>query len=133
MARPLREESNETAIAGLQRRERQLRNRGPGGWMTIGSESPTWAPAWQNSFAAAPAPYAAPAYRHGTHWELEFKGHVDVSDAVSDTVAWTMDLDHRPTEDISFITDVLNGVGFSLARMHIDSESGDVTFTWPAT
>ena len=66
----------------------------------------------------------------------DFKGHLDGSSAISPSVAFNIALD--PDEmtlpgDIYFHTIVTDGVDFQSAMVFINSLTGDVRITFPAT
>ena len=81
------------------------------------------------------------AFRLHADGSLEFKGHLSAAAASSGTVAFTLpgvnagEVDFVPPNDQFFHTTITttDGVSFSLALVHIDSDTGDVTITWPAT
>jgi len=65
----------------------------------------------------------------------DFKGTIDATGATSGDVAFTMILD--PDEmtlpgDIYFNTIITDGTDFMTAMVYMDSQTGDVTLTWPA-
>lgn len=124
MPRPLHEENPEARTRGLDRHKDILYRRGPGAWVT---------PTLLNSFANPGGNYGDAKYRHGEHWELEFDGYIDVSAATSGTVAFVIGLDYRREKHIDLLTSVRNAGNFSVARMVIDKDTGEATFTWPAT
>lgn len=86
-----------------------------------------------------------PGFRFRWHMDgsLEFKGYLEPG--TSGTVAFTLPgaeyddetdpgTDYRPDQDSSFITNVqVSPTVFSLARVELDSTTGDVTITFPAT
>jgi hypothetical protein len=72
---------------------------------------------------------------------LEFKGHLDASGATSGTVAFTLpgftdgEPDYTLPNDQYFHTVITpdDGTTFQIALVFIDSTTGDVTITWPAS
>lgn len=87
-----------------------------------------------NGFVAAGAPYGVIQYRKFFNDGIEFRGHLSVAGASSNTVAFILVRSHWPINDVSFITDMVTGVSsFSLARVIIKSSDGTVTLIWPAT
>lgn len=100
-----------------------------------------WAPALQNSFAQPTAPLEPFAFRKHMDGSLEFKGHLDASGATSGTVAFTLpgaadgEPEYIPENDQYFISAITpdNGATFQTALVFIDSTTGDVTITWPAS
>jgi len=90
-------------------------------------------PTLLNSYAAPSAPMTRVRYRlHRKHNSLEFAGHIDASAATTNTVAFVLIQPFWPEYDISFLTDIYNGVTFSTARCFINSVNGNVTLSWPA-
>lgn len=82
------------------------------------------------------------AFRLHADGSLEFKGHLDTSGgASSGTVAFTLpgavpgEIDFLLPNSQFFHTTITNddGLSFTLALVHIDAVTGDVTITWPAT
>lgn len=77
------------------------------------------------------------AFRLHSDGSLEFKGHLDSSGASSDTVAVTLpgavvgEVDFRPANDQFFITTLWDGSGFIPAAVYIDSDTGEVTISFP--
>lgn len=87
-----------------------------------------------------------PGHRFRRHADgsIEMRGYLIPGS--SGTVAYTLpgagvspttgeaDVDYRPTVDTSFIADIKTGPStFILARVEIDSTTGDVTITYPAS
>lgn len=69
---------------------------------------------------------------------LEFKGHL--VPGTSGTVAYTLpgaitvEPDYRPGHDVSFLTDLAaSPTTFTIARVYIDSVTGDVTIFFPVS
>lgn len=81
------------------------------------------------------------AFRLHADGSLEFKGHLRVTGATSPSVAFTLpganagEVQFRLPHDQFFHTTITtdDGTSFTLALVHIDSATGDVTITWPAT
>lgn len=98
-----------------------------------------------NNWAQPDPPLEKFAFRLHTDGSLEFKGHLDASGAASGTVAFVLPglytdpadalPDFRPPNDQFFHTTITtdDGTSFSLAQVHIDSDTGEVTIVWPAT
>lgn len=122
--RNIHEESLATRQRGSERTIETLLRRGPRRWIE---------PDLLNGYANPGGDYGNFAYRHGGHWELEFDGYLSVAGATSDTVAFIMEATHLRDKHIDLLTSVRNGSGFSIARLFIDKDSGEGTFTWPAT
>lgn len=126
-------------------RQEQRKPNLPGNWIVVGdfialddpgNDPPTvsWrSPPYENGYTYAGTPYDDPAFRHGLDGALEFKGHVDVSGATSGDTAWTLPASFRPPFDVSWTTDVSDGVTFFLARVSVDASTGAVAMIWPAT
>lgn len=97
--------------------------------------SPWITPTLLNGFIAPGGSKQSVKYRlHFKGDALEFAGHIDATNAVSNTVAFTLIQLFWPTADISFITDIETGTAtFSTCRVYISSVNGNVTLTWPAT
>jgi hypothetical protein len=115
-----------------QTRAQQLAKHGPERIIYVGGGS-ALCPPWQNFFDHQGPPYAAVGFYFDLHGKLKFVGHIDASAASSGTVAFTLPDIFVPDHDDSWVTDVWDGTTFSLARVWIDSASGDVTITWPAS
>lgn len=90
-------------------------------------------PPYEDGTTYAGPPYAFPAFRHGLDGNLEFRGHVDISGASSPATLCTLPSEWRPEHDVSWITDLVDGASFVLARVAVDSSTGVVTLTWPAS
>jgi len=92
-------------------------------------------PTLLNSFVAPAAPKTRIRYRlHGRTNSLEFAGHIDVSAATTNTVAFVLIQPFWPEYDISFLTDMSTGATtFAVSRVFISSINGNVTLSWPAT
>lgn len=96
-------------------------------------------PPYQDSTTYAGTPYDYPAFRHGVDGSLEWKGHVDVSAATSPAVLCTLPSEWRPRNelqapmDVSWPTDLFDGVSFTIGRVQVDATTGDVTLVWPAS
>lgn len=84
---------------------------------------------WSN----AGAPYFNAGYRLGIGDDtLELRGNVTPdSPSSSGTVAFTLPIGFRPSADVSFVTDIEYGAGFTAARVLIESATGDVTIEFP--
>ena len=96
----------------------------PGAWVPASIEA-----GWSNSGA----PYYSAAYRLGLGGDtLELRGNVTPdSEASSGTVVFTLGPGYVPASDVSFITDITYGAGFTAARVLIDSATGDVSMEFP--
>lgn len=98
-------------------------------------------PPLENGFAQPAAPLEPFAFRLHADGSLEFKGHLDADAAVTDTVAVTLpganagEVDFLPDMDTYFHTTIIEagGTQFTLALVFIDSTTGAVTISWPAT
>jgi len=96
-----------------------------------------------NDWAQPSDPLEKFSFRLHKDGSLEMKGHLDASlGAVSGTVAVTLpgvnypdEPDFRPSQDQYWHTVITpdDGLTFSIALVFIDSTTGDVTITWPAT
>jgi hypothetical protein len=85
-----------------------------------------------NSWVDAGLPFSDLAYRRGLGPQsLEFKGHI--TGGASGTVAFILDVDYWPDNDLSFLTDVGDVGAFMVGRILVDSTTGEVTVTFPAT
>ena len=116
---------------------------GPEQWIFVGDfvavddpgnnppDTNEWSPPFENGWANAGPPYAYVAFRVGRHKELEFQGHLDPSGATSGTVAFTLPPYWRPERDVSWLTDVYDGVTATIARVSIDHTTGEVTVVFP--
>lgn len=99
-------------------------------------------PPLENGFAQpSPSDDLEPfAFRLHADGSLEFKGHLDASGAVTDTVAVTLpganagEVDFRPASSQYWFTTIIEagGTQFTLALVFIDSTTGEVTISWPA-
>jgi len=85
----------------------------------------------ENGWVWAGGSYARPAYRWYDNDSLEFRGHI--SPGSSGTVAFTMLPPYRLDHDTSFLTDIVVGGNFSVARAAVAFVTGTVTVTYPAT
>lgn len=102
-----------------------------------------WEPDLVNDWAQPSDPLEKYAFRLHKDGSLEFKGHLDASlGAVSGTVAVTLpgflypdEPDFRPPNDQYWHTVITpdDGTTFEIALVFIDSTTGDVTITWPAS
>jgi hypothetical protein len=108
---------------------------------TPGDDCPDFAPTLANSWAQPSAPLEKFAFRKHMDGSLEFKGHLDASGATSGTVAFTLpgftdgEPDYTLPNDQYFHTVITpdDGTTFQIALVFIDSTTGDVTITWPAS
>lgn len=134
------EETRDTRLAGHDRDNRALfaRRIVPGRWII-----PELLNGWEN----AGDPYEDIAYRRGLGSTIEFRGHIQ--GGASGSVAFIIPTPDIPADinqldgeisplysllgDVSFLTDIVNGVGFSVARVYINNTTGEVTITFPAT
>jgi hypothetical protein len=80
------------------------------------------------------------AFRKHMDGSLEFKGHLDTSGgAVSGTVAVTLpgaadgEPDYLLPNDQYWHTVITDGVTFMIALIFVDSSTGEITVTWPAS
>ena len=90
-------------------------------------------PTLLNGYAAPGGSMSSVQYRLWTKTNsLEFGGHIDASGATSGTVAFILIRPFWPPYDISFLTDIYDGVNFSIARCFINSTNGEVSLQWPA-
>lgn len=89
-----------------------------------------WIPATLlNNYTNAGSPYADVAYRLVGD-EVQIRGHMDVSNAVSGTLAFTIIASHRPAHDVTFLTDMqVNTNTFVTVRVTI-STNGQVRLYW---
>lgn len=88
-------------------------------------------PALLNGFVAPPAPMTTVAYRlHTKTTALEFKGHIDATNAVTGNVAFYIIQPFWHPHDISFITDMDDGITFVPARVKIVAADGAVLIYW---
>lgn len=96
----------------------------PNAWVAATLET-----GWTNSGGG----YYNAAYRLGLGNDtLQLRGNITPdSPASSGTVAFTLDVGYVPASDVSFITDIEYGAGFTAARVFIDSATGDVTIEFP--
>lgn len=107
----------------------------PGGGCT-GDEPPL-----VNGWAQPSLPLEKFSFRIHADGSLEFKGHLDASVAASGTVAVTLpganpgEAEFLPPHDQYFVSVITpdNGVTFQTAMVFIDSTTGEVTITWPAS
>lgn len=89
-------------------------------------------PVFTNGWTNAGPPYDDVAYRYGLSPKtLEFKGHLVPGS--SGTSAFTLEENYRPTKDVSWLTDILVGGSFMVARVQIVAASGNVVITYPAS
>lgn len=94
-----------------------------------------------NSWAQPSPPLEKFAFRLHADGSLEFKGHLDASAASSGTVAVTLpgaipgEIDFLPPNDQYFVSVITpdDGATFQTALVFIESTTGDVTITWPAS
>jgi hypothetical protein len=94
-----------------------------------------------NGWAQPSPPLERFAFRMHADGSLEFKGHLNAAGASSGTVAFT--LPGANAGEVHFLLPnsqffhttitTVDGSSFSLALVHIDKTTGDVTITWPAT
>lgn len=81
------------------------------------------------------------AFRLHADGSLEFKGHLNAENASSGTVAFTLpgmntgEVNFLPEKDQYWHTTITtdDGATFFLAMVFIDSTTGEVTITWPAS
>ena len=86
---------------------------------------------FQNGWDHAGPPYEQWGYRI-CDGQLEFKGHL--LPGSSGTVAYTLPADYRiMAGNPSWPTDIVSGGGFSIARIVIDMNTGEITILFPAT
>ncbi len=149
MTKNLHEPSNERAISrnrfqGKDTRQKPLAFRWWEPGCTIGENGCTGLePLLENSWLQPTAPLEKFAFRRHADGSLEFKGHLDASGgAVSGSVAVTLpgangleEYDFLIANDQFWHTTITDdaGTSFSLALVKIDSTTGEVTITWPAT
>jgi hypothetical protein len=148
VTRPLVEQSIEKVLGqhnfGLQRQEFM-----PGAfrWRTPNIDDPPPdgpTPELENGWAQVDPPLERFAYRLHSDGSLEFKGHLDAAGASSGTVALTlptpvddedMEPSYRLPNDQFFHTVITpdSGATFQIALVFIESTTGEVTITWPAS
>lgn len=98
-------------------------------------------PPLENSWEQPSAPLESFSFRLHTDGSLEFKGHLNAENASSGTVAVTLpganagEVDFRPANDQYFVTVITtdDGTSFTTALVFIDSTTGEITITWPAS
>jgi len=79
-------------------------------------------------------PYSDLAYRRGVGPQcMEWKGHW--MPGASGDIIFIVDADYLGdfTGDQTWLTDIVNGGGFSIARIYFDVTSGAVSVTFPVT
>lgn len=130
LARPY--EGNVTLEDRLQTRQP---SSGPAvDWLTPGSLDIVGGVRYHlNGWKEAGDPYDTVQFRRTEDGGVEFKGHLNAEEAVTDTVAFVLPAGYRPPMDVSFLTDILAGTEFSVARVAISATTGEVTITFPAT
>lgn len=104
----------------------------------IGNEPPL-----ENGWAqpSLSSPLERFAFRLHADGSLEFKGHLDAAGAASGTVAVTLpganvgEIDFKPANDQFFVTVITTDGGstFQTAMVFLDSTTGEVTITFPAS
>ena len=130
MSRPLSSPSIPKDVGRLNFHTRQLQRKPLAGiWIT---------PTLINGWTQPDPPWGTMQYRLHKDGSLEFKGHLvpgttaTVAFVLPDSIG--LDPSYLPGHDVSFLTDVETGVNiFSIARVVIDSTTGDVTIYFPAT
>lgn len=80
------------------------------------------------------APLEEFSFRRGLA-RLDFKGHLNVENATSPAVAFTIPNAYRLDNDQYFHTTITtdDGTAFTLALVFLDASTGDVEITWPAS
>lgn len=100
-----------------------------------------WTPCFQNGYLQVEDPLELFAFRKHYDGSLEFMGHIDVQNASSGDIAFTLpgiaggEPDYTLAKDRYFhitITDN-GGTNFIIAMVFIDSTTGDVSLVWPAS
>jgi hypothetical protein len=114
-------------------------------WRTPDIDDIDVTPPLENGWAQVDPPLERFSYRLHTDGSLEFKGHLDAAGASSGTVAFTLpdetyDLDllapsYRLPNDQFWHTVITDDSGstFQIALVFIESTTGEVTITWPAS
>lgn len=100
-----------------------------------------WTPCLQNGYLQVESPLELFAFRQHYDGSLEFKGHLDVSNASTGDVAFTLpgvnggEPDYTLNNDQYFHTAITDdgGTTFIFALVFIESSTGDVSLIWPAT
>lgn len=88
-------------------------------------------PDFENGWTHAGPPYELWGYRV-CDGQLEFKGHL--LPGSSGTVAYTLPLSHCIFPgDPTWLTDIVSGGGFAIARVYVDMYTGEITITYPAS
>lgn len=106
----------------------------------IPDTEPDYTPELQNDWLQPDPPLETFAFRLHYDGSLEFRGHLDAINAVTDTIAVTLpgalvgDPIYLPANDQYWHTTITEdgGTTFTLALIFIDSTSGDVMISWPA-
>jgi hypothetical protein len=130
MTKPIIEPTRDTRIRQNEWQGSDLKRRPLAGRWTD--------PEFENGWDNAGAPYGDFMYRWHADGSLEFKGHVmpgtsgTVVFTLPDGTGGTTEPDYRPDHDVSFLTDIVNGTSFEIARVYIDASTGEVTITYPA-
>jgi len=140
MPRPIYQENVHTRQRTLERSRDTLMRRGPGAWIEVGGTSyavsnnvadPSFTPPpYQNNFASPSATIDPLQFRHAIHGEVEFRGTVDVSAALSNDIAFTLPDSYQPTRAYAVIKDVRKGSTWEVARFKV-ATTGDVTIEFP--
>lgn len=102
---------------------------------------PDWTPELENNWEQPSSPLETFAFRIHYDGSLEFRGHLNAENATSNTVAVTLPGDdvgernYLPPNDQYWHTTITtdDGTNFTLALVFIDSTTGEVTITWPAS
>lgn len=84
----------------------------------------------KNGWSHAGAPYELWGYRV-CDGQLEFRGHL--LPGSSGTVCYTLPANYRIFNgDLSWLTDILLGGSFTVARVHVSLSTGNISITYPA-
>lgn len=85
----------------------------------------------QNGWTHAGDPYELWGFRV-CDGQLEFRGHL--MPGTSGTVCYTLPADYRIfLKNPSWLTDIVFGGGFAVARIYVDMTTGTITITFPAS
>lgn len=150
MSRPLYYVHTETRVAGLRTASGRLERRPlTSEWVNPAEfhDDPENLTVFRDLFTEAGNGWSngTPGHRFRRHADgsIEFRGYLEPGS--SGTVAYTLpgaglastgddEVDYRPDVDTSFIADIKTSpTTFILARVEIDSTTGDVTITYPAS
>lgn len=145
MSRPLYYVGTDSRVAGLRSTTGRLERRPLAGeWINPAEfhDDPSDLDLFRDLYDEAGNGWSngTPGHRFRRHADgsIEMRGYLEPG--TSGTVAYTLpgaivtEVDYRPDVDTSFIGDVKTSpTSFILARIEIDSTTGDVTVTYPAS